>query len=111
MTGVWPEEEFLRRRGSLSGFVWLLQPSAWVITNNYDHNHYYYHYDIVIMITIMITIVVIMITIVVIMITIVVIIRTIIVIILAIDFPGRKRNRNKKIRAQLRILKCITIVK
>ena len=29
----------------------------------------------------------------------------------AIDFPGGKRNRNKKIRAQLRILKCIAIVK
>ena len=29
---------------------------------------------------------------------------------LAIDFPGRKHNRNKKIRAQLRILMCIAIV-
>ena len=33
------------------------------------------------------------------------------VIILAIDFPGGKRNRNIKIRAKLRILKCIAIVK
>ena len=33
------------------------------------------------------------------------------VIILAIDFPGGKHNRNIKIRAQLRILKCIAIVK
>ena len=32
-------------------------------------------------------------------------------IVLAIDFPGGKRNRNIKIRAQLRILKCIAIVK
>ena len=32
-------------------------------------------------------------------------------LILAIDFPGGKRNRNIKIRAQLRILKCIAIVK
>ena len=31
--------------------------------------------------------------------------------VLAIDFPGGKRNRNMKIRAQLRILKCIAIVK
>ena len=28
-------------------------------------------------------------------------------VILAIDFPGGKRNRNKKIRAQLRILSAI----
>ena len=33
------------------------------------------------------------------------------IIILAADFPGGKRNRNIKIRAQLRILKCIAIVK
>ena len=32
-----------------------------------------------------------------------------IVVMTAIDFPGGKRNRNKKIRAQLRILKCIAI--
>ena len=30
---------------------------------------------------------------------------------MAIDFPGWKRNRNIKIRAQLRILKCIAVVK
>ena len=32
-------------------------------------------------------------------------------LILAIDFPGGKRNCNIKIRAQLRILKCIARVK
>ena len=32
-------------------------------------------------------------------------------ILLAIDFAGGKRNRTIKIRAQLRILKCIAIVK
>ena len=31
--------------------------------------------------------------------------------ILAIDFPGGKRNHNIKIRTQIRILKCIAIVK
>ena len=33
------------------------------------------------------------------------------IVILAIDSLGEKHNRNIKVRAQLRILKCIAIVK